>query len=94
MSSELICQNENCSKTFFPIYENAVYCSRKCKRARVMRRNRGKKNAGVYTARIADTKICQHCQKVIQRDLKMPDYQWEVQKYHKKCYEGLHTITG
>jgi len=92
MSSELICSNENCSKPFVPLFEGQLYCTKKCKRARVMRRNRGKKNANVYSARIADTKICQHCNKVIQRDPKTPDYQWEMQKYHKKCYEGIHTI--
>ena len=65
MSEERICANENCSKPFFPVYENAVYCGRRCKRARIMRRNRGRKNAAIYTARVADTKMCQHCNKVI-----------------------------
>lgn len=91
MNQERICGNENCGKPFIPLYENQVYCSRLCKRARVIRRNRGKKNASVYAARAADTKLCQHCNKVIQRGSKVPDYQWETQKYHKKCYKGLHT---
>lgn len=92
MSEELICQNENCSKAFVPMYEGQLYCQKKCKRSRVMRRNRGKKNANVYSSRIADIKICQHCQKVIQRGPKTPDHQWEMQKYHRKCYVGIHTI--
>lgn len=91
MSTEIICHNENCAKPFIPVFENQLYCGKKCKRARIMRRNRGKKNELVYTARAADVKICQHCNQVIQRDPKVADHQWEMQKYHKKCYEGLHT---
>lgn len=87
---ERICANENCSKPFFPVYEGQAYCGWKCKRARVMRRNRSKKNAVIFTSRVADTKICQHCNKVIQRDIHTPDHQWTMQKYHKKCYDDIH----
>ena len=85
-----VCANENCQKTFEPEYTNQKYCTFKCKRARVMRKNRGKKNVEKYTARKGDTKICEYCSGIIQRNPRTSDFHWENQKYHNACYKKRH----
>lgn len=83
----VICKSETCNKEFEQEYEGALYCSKKCRRNRVMRLNRAKKNTVRIAARVGDMKECEFCHEVIQRDPRSSDFHWGKQKVHKACYK-------
>lgn len=82
-----ICYNEKCNVEFEIEYEGQKYCSFKCKRARIMRNNRAKKNTERVAARKGDIKQCEFCKDVIHRNPRSSDFHWAQQKFHKGCYK-------
>ena len=85
--ARIICANETCGKEIEQEHENQRYCpGKKCRRARVMRLNRAKKNTVRVAARAGDIKECEFCHEMIRRAPRSSDFHWSKQKVHKACY--------